>query len=127
MRKEFVICIIIIVTITVGNILIKNYTNSAGKDMISKLEELKSSIEKNNSEEIEKKLSEVNQVWEEKQDKLAYFIEHNELEKVDVNLVSLKSYVEINDLEEAKREVDESCFSVQHIEEKYAFNLKNIF
>ncbi len=127
MRKEFVICIIIIVTITVGNILIKNYTNSAGKDMISKLEELKISIGKNNSEEIEKKLSEVNQIWEEKQAKLAYFIEHNELEKVDVNLVSLKSYVEINDLEEAKREVDESCFSVQHIEEKYAFNLKNIF
>ncbi len=127
MRKEFVICIIIIVTITVGNILIKNYTNSAGKDMISKLEELKISIGKNNSEEIEKKLSEVNQIWEEKQAKLAYFIEHNEIEKVDVNLVSLKSYVEINDLEEAKREVDESCFSVQHIEEKYAFNLKNIF
>lgn len=127
MRKEFVIGIIIIVTITVGNILIKNYTNSAGKDMISKLEELKISIGKNNSEEIEKKLSEVNQIWEEKQAKLAYFIEHNELEKVDVNLVSLKSYVEINDLEEAKREVDESCFSVQHIEEKYAFNLKNIF
>ena len=118
MRKEFVICIIIIVTITVGNILIKNYTNSAGKDMISKLEELKISIGKNNSEEIEKKLSEVNQIWEEKQAKLAYFIEHNEIEKVDVNLVSLKSYVEINDLEEAKREVDESCFSVQHIEEK---------
>lgn len=127
MRKEFVIGIIIIVTITVGNILIKNYTNSAGKDMISKLEELKISIGKNNSEEIEKKLSEVNQIWEEKQAKLAYFIEHNEIEKVDVNLVSLKSYVEINDLEEAKREVDESCFSVQHIEEKYAFNLKNIF
>lgn len=127
MRKEFVICIIIIVTITVGNILIKNYTNSAGKDMISKLEELKISIGKNNSDEIEKKLSEVNQIWEEKQAKLAYFIEHNEIEKVDVNLVSLKSYVEINDLEEAKREVDESCFSVQHIEEKYAFNLKNIF
>ena len=127
MRKEFVICIIIIVTITVGNILIKNYTNSAGKDMIFKLEELKISIGKNNSEEIEKKLSEVNQIWEEKQAKLAYFIEHNEIEKVDVNLVSLKSYVEINDLEEAKREVDESCFSVQHIEEKYAFNLKNIF
>lgn len=127
MRKEFVICIIIIVTITVGNIVIKNYTNSAGKDMISKLEELKISIGKNNSEEIEKKLSEVNQIWEEKQAKLAYFIEHNEIEKVDVNLVSLKSYVEINDLEEAKREVDESCFSVQHIEEKYAFNLKNIF
>lgn len=127
MRKEFVICIIIIVTITVGNILIKNYTNSAGKDMISKLEKLKISIGKNNSDEIEKKLSEVNQIWEEKQAKLAYFIEHNEIEKVDVNLVSLKSYVEINDLEEAKREVDESCFSVQHIEEKYAFNLKNIF
>ena len=127
MRKEFVICIIIIVTITVGNIVIKNYTNSAGKDMISKLEELKISIGKNNSEEIEKKLSEVNQIWEEKQAKLAYFIEHNEIEKVDVNLVSLKSYVEINDLEEAKREVDESCFSEQHKEEKYEINLKNIF
>ena len=76
---------------------------------------------------IKEKLEETEKIWKNKQDKLAYFIEHNELEKIDTNLVLLKSYIETEEHDETIREINELAFLVKHIEEKYAFNLKNIF
>ena len=77
--------------------------------------------------EVKEKLEETEKIWKNKQDKLAYFIEHNELEKIDTNLVLLKSYIETEEHDETIREINELAFLVKHIEEKYAFNLKNIF
>ena len=96
------------------------------KEILSMLDNLKNIVIER-PQEAEKELEEIAEKWEKKQDKLAYFIEHNELEKVDNNLVSLKSYITIKDFEESVRDVDETAFSVRHIEEKYQFNLKNIF
>ena len=48
-------------------------------------------------------------------------------EKIDTNLVLLKSYIETEEHDETIREINELAFLVKHIEEKYAFNLKNIF
>ena len=62
-----------------------------------------------------------------KHDKLAYFIEHDELEKVETDLVSIKSYIETQEYEQAVGELDKGAFVLKHIEDKYAFNLQNIF
>lgn len=96
------------------------------REILSMLDNLKNIITEK-PQEVENRLEEIAEKWEKKQDKLAYFIEHNELEKVDNNLVSLKSYITIENFEESIREIDETAFSVRHIEEKYQFNLKNIF
>lgn len=98
----------------------------SGKEILSMLDNLKNIVTER-PQEAEKELEKIAKNWEEKQNKLAYFIEHNELEKVDNNLVSLKSYINIKNFEESIREIDETAFSVRHIEEKYQFNLKNIF
>ncbi len=128
MRKEFVICLIIVALIAIGNFFSRDYTKKSGEEILDSLEQIKQTIEvKEDNEKIKEELEETEKIWENKQDKLAYFIEHNELEKIDANLVSLKSYIEIEKYDDAIREVNESAFSVEHIEEKYSFNLKNIF
>ena len=58
---------------------------------------------------------------------MAYFIEHDELEKVDTNITALKSFIETNEYAEAISELDKSVFVLRHIEEKYAFSLENVF
>lgn len=65
--------------------------------------------------------------WQEKHDKLAYFIEHDELEKVETELIVIKSYIETEDYEESISELDKGVFILKHIEDKYAFNLQNVF
>ena len=65
--------------------------------------------------------------WDEKHDKLAYYIEHDELEKVDTAIVQVKSFVENEEIPSAIAELETGKFVLEHIERKYKFNLQNIF
>lgn len=76
---------------------------------------------------IESKVKEVRDDWENRHDKLAYYIEHDELEKVETNLVALNGFIESNEYSDAISELDKSVFVLKHIEDKYAFNLENVF
>ncbi len=134
MKKETVICIVIFIAIVVGNIITQRYTKESVESLSSKLEELKeclnSKLELNeeiSNEEISEIIAQIKGDWENRHDKLAYYIEHNELEKVEDNLTALDSLVKTEEYAEAIEELDKSVFVLKHIEEKYAFNLENIF
>ena len=76
---------------------------------------------------IESKVKEIRDEWESRHEKLAYYIEHDELEKVETNLVALNGFIESNEYSDAISELDKSVFVLKHIEDKYAFNLENVF
>ena len=134
MKKELIICIIIFTAIVIGNIITQNYTKQSVNNLSNELEELKENIggkigENNNkeNEELIEKINDITKNWEERHDKLAYYIEHNELEKVEDNLTGLSSLIKTNEYPDAIKELDKCVFILKHIEEKYAFNLENIF
>ncbi len=134
MKKETIICIIIVITISVGNIITQKYTKESVETLSNGLEtlktDLKNELDSNEKELNEKMLEEIGKIkenWESRHDKLAYYIEHNELEKVENNLTALNSFVQTKEYADAIKELDESVFVLRHIQEKYAFNLKNIF
>lgn len=131
MKKEIIVCIFIIVLIIVGNVVTQNYTVESVESLADQLSDLKSDIfkEEENIERdsIKDKIKQIEDNWESRHDKLAYYIEHDELEKVETNLTSLGSFIEANENSEAVSELDKSIFVLKHIEDKYAFNLQNIF
>lgn len=132
MWKETIICVVIVISIVSGNIITQNYTVESVENISAKLDELKNEIlkvekENGNKEEIDKKVNKVRSEWESRHDKLAYFIEHDELEKIETSLTGLYSFIETEEYTEATSELDKSNFILKHIEEKYAFNLENIF
>ncbi len=131
MQKEVIVCIFIIVLIIVGNVVTQNYTVKSVESLADQLSDLKSDIfkEEENIERdsIKDKIKQIEDNWESRHDKLAYYIEHDELEKVETNLTSLRSFIEANENSEAVSELDKSVFVLKHIEDKYAFNLQNIF
>lgn len=131
MQKEIIVCIFIIVLIIVGNVVTQNYTVKSVESLADQLSDLKSDIfkEEENIERdsIKDKIKQIEDNWESRHDKLAYYIEHDELEKVETNLTSLRSFIEANENSEAVSELDKSVFVLKHIEDKYAFNLQNIF
>ena len=65
--------------------------------------------------------------WREKYEKLAFFIEHDELEKVETELTELTAYIKIEEYEEAINPLETSIFILNHIKEKFRLNMKNIF
>ena len=65
--------------------------------------------------------------WLKYHKRLAFYIEHNELEKVETNYVTGKSFIENAKYEDAMSEVEKTIFVLQHINDKYSVNLENIF
>lgn len=131
MWKEVIICGVIIITILIGNQITQNYSVETIEELTKELEELKQEMHQEQEnidfERTNEKIDNIFKQWNERHDKLAYYIEHDELEKVETNLTSLKSYIESNEYAEAVSELDKSVFVLKHIEDKYVFNLQNAF
>ena len=124
--KEIIISIIIIIFIIALDFITQNYTKETVVQTTAKLSYLKEKI-KTDGDKISNDLEEIYKNWEERGEKLAYFIEHDELEKVETNLTKIRSFIETNELDMAIGSIDEAKFILEHIKEKNAFNLENIF
>lgn len=129
MGKEIIISIIIVIGIFVGNIITQNYTSKSINLIGETLEEFRAELAKDEIEEEKTKntIKKIDQQWEEMYNKMAYYIEHDELEKVETNLIALKSYCQSEEYTDAISELDKSVFVLHHIENKNSFNWQNIF
>ena len=127
MRKELIICIFIIVLIVITNIITQNYTKECVSIMHQNLEILKEASLKENKDEVQSKIDEVENNWNEFQEKLAFYIEHDELEKVETQIYAMKGFYEISKYDEIIPELDKCVFILEHIQDKTKLNVKNIF
>lgn len=131
MKKELIICIIIVFLIIIGNIITQNYTKECVSQMNEKLDILKEAslnaeLETENSE-VSKQVREIENKWNEYQEKLAYYIEHDELEKVESQIYTMKGFNEIEKYDEIIPELEKCVFILEHIQDKTKINIKNIF
>ncbi len=129
MLKEFFICTIILIFIFLGNGITQGYSRDSIENINGKLTNLREEMhkEKINEEEVIKHEEEIDREWKEMFSKLAYYIEHEELEKVSTNLENTKTYIQLKEYDNAIKEVNEGIYILNHIEDKYSFNLQNIF
>ena len=129
MHKEVIISIVIVVVIVIGNVVTQNYTKKSVEAISNDLNNLRQELNVDNvkQEEAKKHFDDIEKKWDKMQEKMAYYIEHDELEKVKTNLTEIKSHTETEEYEEAINDLDKSVFVLEHIEEKSEFNLKNIF
>lgn len=125
MLKEIIISITIIVVIVSLDFFTQNYANESIKQTTTMLNDLKEKIKK--GEDSTNNVDGLVANWENRRKKLAYFIEHDELEKVDTNLTNLKSYIEVSDFDMAINSIDESKYILEHIKQKNSFSLVNVF
>lgn len=127
--KEILICLVVIVLIVTLNIWTENYTNESIIKMSDKLETLKQAMneEKQDNENIKNQINSILDEWNNRYQKLAYYIEHDELEKVNTELVSLKANIEVEEYKQGNPDLDKCIFILNHIKEKSSMQIKNIF
>lgn len=129
MKKEVIICIVVVIFVIIGNIITQNYTRKSVETINAKLIELKEKLSKVNKDEegVKEAVKYIQEDWDEKQEKLAFYIEHDELEKVETQIHLLSGEVEAKLYEDAVPETDKCMFILEHIKDKTALNVKNIF
>lgn len=127
MIKETIISIVIIGIIIFFEFYTQNYIEKSVNIMTQLLEELKFEIEQENIDNATAKIEQLEKKWYEIHEKLAYYIEHDELEKVDSAIVQMNSYIKTKEFSLAIAQLEEGKFVLDHIEDKNKLNLQNIF
>ena len=129
MVKEIVISTISVIAIVVGNNATNSYANETLENINEEIKELRSviSAEEVNSEEAKEKIDGIFETWQEKQTKLAYFEEHDELEKIEQGLTEIRGNIEMEENQEAVVQADKTMFIINHLQEKLNLRLENIF
>ena len=129
MRKELIICTIIVASIIIGNILTQGYTKEVVVYMNETLENLKEDLlqEEVDTEKVAGKITNIREEWEKRYKKLAYFIEHDELEKVETELSSLQANIETQEYKQGVPDIQRCIFILDHIKDKFSLQIKNIF
>ncbi len=129
MYKEIIICIIVLLLVFILNFYSERYTKDSIIKISDSLEMLKQAIneEKQNNEEVENQINSILDEWNNRYKKLAFYIEHDELEKVKTELVSLKANIDVEEYKQGIPDLDKCIFILEHIKEKSSLQIKNIF
>ena len=127
--KEIIICIVVIVFVVTLNIYTESYTKDSIIEISNKLEILKQAMNEKsqNKEDLENQINSILDEWNSRYQKLAYYIEHDELEKVKTELISLKSNIDVEEYKQGMPDLDKCVFILDHIKEKSSLQIKNIF
>ena len=76
---------------------------------------------------MENNIENIEENWKSKYDVLAYYIEHDELEKVEIQLTSINANIKVNDYDKSIEELEKCKFILEHIKDKDSLKLVNIF
>lgn len=125
MKKELIICLVIICSIVIGDIWLQNYTSKTLDIISTNLEELKETL--NDNKFSKEKVIQVNNEWDKKFNILTCFLEHDELEKVKTQLVVITAGIDVEDTEHVYEEIDKAVYILEHIKDKNSLKLDNIF
>ena len=129
MYKELIISILVVGIIILGNVVTQNNTIQSVNVISEELETLRETISKKDvdEEQSKNKMSEIENVWKEKYEKMAYYIEHNELEKVETELTKLKADIDMKEYTMGVENLDNCIFILEHIKDKTALKIVNVF
>lgn len=122
-----IICIVLVILIIIGDIVTQRYTKNTVDFITEELKILKQGLQENSEEAIDEQLNKIDKKWHEVHDKLAYYIEHDELEKVETDFTACKSLANTGEYNQAISELERMSYILEHITDKYSFNLVNIF
>ena len=127
MYKEIIIIVVVIGVIVGLDIITSNYTKTSLEIMADKLNVLREYILEENKEKAEEQMKNIKEKWEERYNILAFYIEHDELEKVETELTGLAAYLSVEEYKDCIAELDTTIFILHHIQEKEKFHFRSIF
>ena len=127
MKKEIVISIFVVILIIVLNIITQTNIKETYAQLEDNLIQLKENMKNNNDDFVKKQIQSIENQWTENYEKLAYYIEHEELEKVETQIVKLKANIDTKEYNVGIENLDTCIYILQHIKDKNALKIVNIF
>lgn len=125
LKKQIASFILVILIIIFMDIIFEQHFKLKKEEFelaVSDLQELVLS-----KQDAKKKAEELSENWNEFESKAAYYVEHNELEKVSLKVRLIKKTIDIDETDLTVEYLEEIKFLLAHIYDKDKLRLKNIF
>lgn len=127
MRKEIIIVCIVVIAIIILNIITSKNTSSIMDEEIAYLGLVREGIEVESEEQMKENIEKVKETWNKEKKILSLYIEHDELEKVEMYVTNVNTNIEIKEYNRAIEALDTCTFIINHIKDKYKLSIVNIF
>ena len=127
MYKEISIIIVIQITVLVGHFITQNFTKKNVTLLTNELSILEEKLQQQSYSEVNEQMEKIQFKINEIHHKLSYYIEHDEIEKVETYYTACKSLIKTKDYNLAINEIKKTIFVLNHMTDKYSFSLDNIF
>ena len=128
--KEIMIILISLLLVIMGSNISQAYLAQTGDELIKDIEELKVEIEKaqNTNENSSKELADtIYEKWQKIEKGWSIIIIHDELDKIELSLIAMKTCIEEQEYSKSIEEVEKASFLLEHIQDKEKLDFKNIF
>lgn len=129
MYKEVVISTTIVIAIIVLNVVTQNYTKSTVSQIKEHLDNTKQELVKDEPDYdmALQKAKQTYEKWEELDEIIVLYTEHSEIEKVSTAIISMQSFIEMEDDSQAVDSIDRCNYILENIESKERLSIDNIF
>lgn len=127
MYKELIIIIVVVFLIVGLDIITNKYTKETLEILSGDLKILKEYILDGDKIKSEEQMKKIKQNWDVRYKILAFYIEHDELEKVETEMVKLEADIEVEEFKHCVSELETTIFILEHIQEKEEMHFRSIF
>ena len=104
-----------------------NSVQASAQELTTHFNKLEQSIAKEDWENSLKNLKQISLLWSKTKKSWLLYLDHQEIDNIDLTYIRLSKYVEAKDLSSASAEVAALKLLIKHIPEILAFKLRNIF
>ena len=128
--KTLIIAIIIIIIVIILDIILENYSKKSIEkvndniDKIYNLFEVKENYDIDKLDELSKN---ARKEWKKREKILSCFIEHDEIEKINIKLDMLCIQIKNENWTDSKSTVSEIIRLIKYLDGKYELSIQNIF
>lgn len=126
LKEYFIIIIILVIIFFIENITSRKLGEDVGW-MKNEIVGIENKIDEEKINEANEKFEYMKKEWEKNTEILALFVEHNELEKIDKDIVIIAANFKEEKSDDLIENISDLKFMLEHIEEKNKLKLKNIF
>jgi len=124
--KNVVISLIIFIIMITNIAFSINYLNKVTDDLGKLNDEIEQYITDNNWDKAYKSSIEYTEKWQDYSEKIKIFVDHQEMDKIDMELWKLTQYIKEKTKGEALASIHVLKFLVEHISELEKVNIQNI-
>lgn len=125
--RVVIITLLILVIFIAGTFMVNQYINSSCEKLLEDIKVLDVSIKNSDWNSAKDQLIELKDRWKHTKKRWQLFLEHYEMDAIDIAIARLDQYVEIEDRSSALGEMGEFRLLISHIKDKESLKLENIF